>query len=115
VKSSLNPEIVKSRLRANAMMFLSTCAGMFGFRDCGELVTRLDLHPKNSRQEKLDFFLQSRADLLFLFPMAIGDVTANMLLGSSSATAPPKNRLVEMLVVRHGSRGAPTDRSRGLI
>jgi hypothetical protein len=47
--------------------------------------------------------------------MAIGDVTANMLLGSSSATAPPKNRLVEMLVVRHGSRGAPPDRPRGLI
>ena len=63
--------------------------------------------PCVSRQEKLDFFLQSRTDLPFLFPMAIGDVTANMLLGSSSATAPPKNRLVEMLVVRHGSRGAP--------
>jgi hypothetical protein len=45
--------------------------------------------------------------------MAIGDVTADMLLGSSSATA--KNRLVEMLVVRHGSRCAPTDRPRGLI
>ena len=44
--------------------------------------------------------------------MAIGDVTAYMLLGSSSATAPPKNRLVEMLVVRHGSRGAPTDPDR---
>ena len=61
---------------------------------------------------ELDFFLQSGADLPFLFPMAIGDVTANMLLGSSSATAPPKNRLVEMLVVRHGPRGAPTDRDR---
>lgn len=59
--------------------------------------------------------MQSRADLPFLFPMAIGDVTANMLLGSSSATAPPKNRLVEMLVVRHGSRGAPPDRPRGLL
>eukprot|EP00900_Chrysochromulina_parva_P013849 jgi/Chrpa1/22465/Chrysochromulina_OHIO_Genome00023408-RA len=47
---------------------------------------------------ELDFFLQSGADLPFLFPMAIGDVTAYMLLGSSSATAPPKNRLVEMLV-----------------
>lgn len=64
---------------------------------------------------KKSFFLQRGADLPFRFPMAIGDVTANMLLGSSSATAPPKNRLVEMLVVRHGSRGAPPDRPRGLI
>jgi hypothetical protein len=75
----------------------------------------LTCDPCDSRQEKLDFFLQIRADLPFLFQMAIGDVTANMLLGSSSATAPPKNRLVEMLVVRHGSRGAPPDRPRGLI
>jgi hypothetical protein len=67
---------------------------------------------RDSRQEKLDFFSQSGADLPFLFPMAIGDVTADKLLGSSSATAPPKHRLVEMLVVRHGPRGAPTDRDR---